>query len=228
MNSNENNFESNDMNIDKSEWYYKTKEHWENSDSTIKGVLGGNEDVHITDVKTSCELLEGLIKTNKISSLRVIDCGAGIGRVTSSVLLNYFQECDILEQDEKYIEFCKNEFKDNPKVSNIYRSSLQDFKFEKEYNVIWLQWCLENLDDYDLTNFMLKCNAGLAKNGLIIVKENVVNKGAQFINADYSRVRSDTIFLKIFQSSGLKILRHFHHPNWPKDYMKVSVFVLKF
>ncbi len=85
---------------DKCEWYDKTKQYWENSESSIKGVLGGNDQVHDSDVKTSCELLEGLISKNLITPFRVLDCGAGIGRVTTHVLQNYFEEIDIMELDE--------------------------------------------------------------------------------------------------------------------------------
>ena len=115
---------------DKSQWYDKTKQYWENSESSIKGVLGGNDQVHDSDVKTSCELIEGLIAKNIITPLRVLDCGAGIGRVTTNVLQNYFEEIDIMEQDEKFIDHCKTIFKDNKKVKNIYKSSLQDFIFK--------------------------------------------------------------------------------------------------
>ena len=52
--------------LNKDEWYSKTKEHWENCESTIKGVLGGNDQVHLIDVKASSELIEGLIFSKKI------------------------------------------------------------------------------------------------------------------------------------------------------------------
>jgi protein N-terminal methyltransferase len=213
--------------LNKEQWYSKTKEHWQHSESSIKGVLGGNDQVHNSDVKTSCELLDGLIKVHKINTKKVLDCGAGIGRVTSSVLTKYFDECDIMEQDEKFVDNCRTNFSNEPKIKDIYQSSLQDFVFSKSYNVIWIQWCLENLDDQDLANFLIKCKNNLEENGMIIIKENIVQKGSKFISMDYSKVRSDLIFKNIFEKSGLKIIRHFHHPNWPKDLLKVSVFVLK-
>ena len=89
--------------------------------------------------------------------------------MTSSVLLNYFQEIDIVEQDDKFVEHSKITFKNEPKVKNIYQSSLQNFKFEKEYNLIWIQWCVENLDDDDLLYFMIKCKKSLASDGMVIV-----------------------------------------------------------
>ena len=108
--------------LNKDEWYSKTKEHWENCESTIKGVLGGNDQVHLIDVKASSELIEGLIFSKKINTKRVLDVGAGIGRVTENVLVNYFEECDLVEQDEKYVEESRKLLGGNPRVKNIYRN----------------------------------------------------------------------------------------------------------
>jgi protein N-terminal methyltransferase len=213
-------------NLNKDEIYKKCKEFWSQSESTLNGVLNGNENVHFSDVKTSSELLQGLIKTKKLKPGCVIDCGAGIGRVTSAVLVNYFNECDLVEQDEKFISHCRKELSNFSQVKEIYQSSLQDFIFTKKYDAIWIQWCLENLDDRDLSEFIIKCKSSLNENGLVIVKENIVSKGIQFSSQDYSKVRSDLKFKELFEQTGLKIIKHFHHPNWPKDLLKVSIYVL--
>jgi protein N-terminal methyltransferase len=212
--------------IDKTDWYEKTKDHWANSESTIKGVLGGNDQVHEIDVSASKDFLDKLIKKKLIIPGSVLDCGAGIGRVTNSVLQYYFSECDILEQDEKFVAFCKEAFKNNPKVKNIYKSSLQDFIFQRKYNIIWIQWCLENLEDDDLIRFLTNCRNNLEEDGRIVIKENIIDKGVQYWAEDFSKVRSDILFKDIFLKSGLKIIKHIHHPNWPKDLLEVSIFLL--
>jgi protein N-terminal methyltransferase len=213
----------------KNKWYFKTKTHWANSESTIKGMLGGYEEVHGSDVKTSCELLEGLIKLNKIKTSSVIDCGAGIGRVTKSILVNYFKKIDIMEQDEKFVQTCRESFKDDPLIGNIYQNSLQDFKFEKTYEVIWIQWCLENLEDDDIILFMEKCKNALEKTGKVIIKENITEQenNNKFSDEDYSKMRTMKSFRRIFKKSGFKIYKQFIHPNWPDDLVSVGVFVLK-
>jgi protein N-terminal methyltransferase len=215
-----------DGEIDKGDWYEKTKEYWSNSESTINGVLGGNDYVHDIDVAESKNFITKLLEKKLIFPGSVLDCGAGIGRVTNSVLQHYFQEVDVVEQDEKFVDFCKEAFKGNKRVKNIFRSSLQDFIFQRKYNVIWIQWCLENLDDDDLVNFLKKCKNGLEDDGRIVIKENIVPKGTTFWEADYSKIRSDIIFKEIFLKSGLKIIKHLHHPNWPKELLEVSIFLL--
>jgi protein N-terminal methyltransferase len=212
--------------LDKEDWYEKTKSHWANSDTSLEGVLGGNAHVHDIDIESSKELLDKLEKKKLITTGSVLDCGAGIGRVTNSLLQYYFDSIDIVEQDEKFVEFCKEAFKNNTKVKNIYRSSLQDFIFQRKYNVIWIQWCLENLDDSDLITFLGRCRDNLEVDGRIFIKENIVDKGAICFEEDSSRVRSDIMFKDFFLKSGLKILKHMHHPNWPKDLLNVSIFLL--
>ena len=62
-------------------------------------MLGGFGHVHDPDIKTSIELLRAY--KNHISGFnRVIDMGAGIGRVTKALLIPRFKEVDILEPSE--------------------------------------------------------------------------------------------------------------------------------
>jgi len=213
--------------MSKDQRYEKTKDYWENCDNTIEDMLGGNPQVNEIDIKTSSELLEGLIKSGKLNSGRVIDCGAGIGRITNSVLQNYFSEVDLVEMNRNFVEFGKQFFRENKKVKDFYCSALQEFRFEKKYDCIWIQWCIENLEDDDLDIFLSNCHQNAEDNGLVIVKENITQQGNYYSSEDFSKVRSDISFKEIFQRNGFKIVKHFHHPNWPKDLLKVSVFVLK-
>ncbi len=168
-----------------------------------------------------------MIKSGKLNPCKVIDCGAGIGRITNSVLQFYFSEIDLVEMNSKFVEYGKKIFKDNNKIKDYYCSPLQNFKFGKIYDCIWIQWCIENIEDDDLDLFLSNCYNSLNKNGLIIIKENISSRGNFYSSEDYSKVRSDKIFKEIFERNCFTIIKHFHHPNWPKDLLKVSIFVLK-
>ncbi len=56
-------------------------------------------------------------------------------------------------------------------------SGLQDFKFSRKYDCIWVQWVLGNLTDEDLGLLLQRCKAALTPKGLIIIKENVREEG---------------------------------------------------
>ena len=238
--------ESEDMNSNNKKWYKKRKDYWKSKDASLNSVLGGFEESHLPDVKCSNELLNGLILSKQLKPGIVIDCGAGIGRVTEYVLSNFFEEIDLLEKDEKYIEKCKLKFYDNKKVKDIYMSSLESFKFKKKYDLIWVQWCLENIEDEDLDFFLNECYTHLNDEGLIIVKENLFNNDEdeieeeeeddkkkkdndleyQYSDLDYSKQRPDAFYINLFIKNKFKIKLHFLNPNWPKEMMPLCVYVL--
>ena len=159
----------------KKDWYKIREKHWASLEPNLLSVLGGFEDSQLPDVKCSCELLNGLILSKQLNPISCLDCAAGIGRVSEYVLLNYFQEIDLFERNKSFVEKCKIKFSGNNKIKNIYESSLENFEFKKKYDLIWIQWCLENLEDDDLKPFLKKCHDNLNDNGIIIVKENLYN-----------------------------------------------------
>ena len=232
----QNNINSNE----KIDWYEKRKKHWELKEATLLSVLGGWEDTHLPDIKCSNELLNGLILTNQLKPEYALDCGAGIGRVTSNVLINFFNNIDLFEKNENFVKKCEEIFKNIPKIKNIYLSSLENFNFKQKYDLIWVQWCLENLEDEDLIPFLNKCKENLNDKGKIIVKENCYydendedennnlhNKEYEYSNEDFSKQRLDSFYINLFINNGFKIINHFINPNWPKTIMPLIVYVLE-
>src|SRR3989338_8935621 len=154
--------------IDKESWYNKARRRWQHTEASNAGVLGGF-DVNEVDIAKSRQLLDYLIIKGKINTNSVIDCAAGIGRISKNLLTKYFNNVDILEQDEKFVNHCHKEFARNPIVRNIYHDSLQKFIFKHSYDVIWIQWCLEDLEDDGLFHFLQNCKKALNANGVVII-----------------------------------------------------------
>ena len=236
-----------DKEENKKDWYKKREEHWSSLEPNLKSVLGGYEDSQLPDVKCSCELLNGLILTKQLNPISCLDCAAGIGRVTEHVLSNFFKEIDLFEKNKLFIEKCKIKFSGNDKIKNIYNSSLENFEFKKKYDLIWIQWCLENLEDEDLIPFLKKCYENINDNGIIIVKENLYNINEddpeenednnknkkkennyeyKYSNLDYSKQRPDAFYINLFLECKFKIKLHFLNPNWPESLMPLCVYVL--
>ena len=224
----------------KANWYKKREVHWASKEPVLLSVLGGFEKSHLPDVKCSCELLNGLILTKQLNPGNALDLAAGIGRVTEFVLSNFFKEIDLVEKDKKFIDKCKVKFSSNEKIKKIYMESLENFKFEKKYDLIWIQWCLENLEDEDLEPFLKKCYDNLNEDGIIIVKENLYNLEGEgeeeeeeednyqfkYSELDYSKQRPDAFYINLFIKNKFKIKLHFLNPNWPEDMMPLCVYVL--
>ena len=72
------------------DWYAGSVKYWNEQATTNNGVLGGFGHVHDPDIESSIELLK--IFSDRISNFdRAIDMGAGIGRVTHSLLIPKFK-----------------------------------------------------------------------------------------------------------------------------------------
>lgn len=238
---------------EKKNWYKKREEHWASVEPNLASVLG-DEKIQLPDVKCSCELLNGLILSKQLNPISCLDCAAGIGRVTEYVLSNFFKEIDLFEKDKAFLEKCKKKFIGNDKIKNIYESSLENFQFKRKYNLIWIQWCLENLEDDDLRPFLKKCFENLNDDGIIIIKENLYNIDEneedeidekkedekkeikkeddknnyeyKYSEADYSKQRPDVFYINLFLECNFKIKLHFLNPNWPESMMPLCVYVL--
>ena len=247
--------EKKEENKEEKNWYKKREEYWASVEPNLTSVLG-NENIQLPDVKCSCELLNGLILSKQLNPKCCLDCAAGIGRVTEYVLSNFFNEIDLFEKDKVFLEKCKKKFAGNDKIKNIYESSLEKFKFEKKYDLIWIQWCLENLEDEDLLPFLKKCYENIKDDGIIIVKENLYNIDEEeeneeeeekkeknnkkneikdeknnnyeckYSEADFSKQRPDVFYINLFLKCNFKIKLHFLNPNWPESMMPLCVYVL--
>lgn len=83
-------------------WYKKGIEYWDAVEATDNGVLGGYGHVSTQDALDNTAFLEAVfgdaLEAKKTGSRRLVacDCGAGIGRVTSSFLIHQFDEVDLV------------------------------------------------------------------------------------------------------------------------------------
>ncbi|KAG8738484.1 hypothetical protein FRC10_006797 [Ceratobasidium sp. 414] len=117
--------------------------------------------------------------------VRALDVGAGIGRVTASVLLPLVDDVVLVEPAEHFISRAMQDspkwqgMSDSSKSVTFIRSPLQSFdpalaphghragrpldplSQETGFDVIWCQWCLGHLPDDDLVQFFRRSKAAL-------------------------------------------------------------------
>lgn len=215
------------MNIfNKEKIYQQSKQRWQNAQANLVGIMDGFDYVNEIDLIDSCATIKNLIIKENISTNYAIDCAAGIGRVSEQILTKYFTNIDLLEQDKKFIEFCQKNFAQNPQVKNIFCDSLQNFQFNSLYDTFWIQWGLENLDEKDSINFLIKCKNNLTKNGVIILKENISPE--EYIDIDNGIIlRSYQGFADIFVKCNLQIIEQKFIDNWPEGLLPVCTFILR-
>nr|KAG5710597.1 hypothetical protein BaRGS_013243 [Batillaria attramentaria] len=171
-----------------------------------------------------------VIGGGKTTAKRALDCGAGIGRITKRLLLPVFQTVDMVELSQKFCDAARDFIgRDADRVEYITCCGLQDFTPEPgRYDVIWCQWVLSHLRDDDLVAFFNRCKAGLAENGVIVVKENtVMGDEILFDETDSSFTRPKEHMVRLFERSGLQILRAEKQKGFPKDILAVYMYALQ-
>ncbi|KAJ2953586.1 hypothetical protein O0L34_g1190 [Tuta absoluta] len=218
------------MEVDTGICYKKSLQYWAEVPATLDGVLGGFGFISDADVEGSKLFLESLLssKTTLKTNL-VLDCGAGIGRITKYLLIPHFKEVDIVEPDEKFVNSIREYVgEEHIKIKNLYKKSLQEFQPNRKYDVIWCQWVLGYLTDEDLINFFDRCRRALAEGGVIIVKENVSSSGKlEKDEADSSVTRSLRQYINIFKASKLKRKKQCKQTNFPNGLYPVYMLALE-
>jgi protein N-terminal methyltransferase len=118
---------------------------------------------------------------------------------------------------------------DASRVERMICSSLHQFVPEQgRYDAIWCQWVLGQLMEDDLVAFFRRCKDGLTSSGLLFIKENMgSSEEPEFDEKDRSWTRSRTIWLKLINTAGLKIVKEELQPSFPKDLYEVRMFALQ-
>ncbi|KAK3819181.1 MAG: AdoMet dependent proline di-methyltransferase-domain-containing protein [Linnemannia gamsii] len=166
----------------------------------------------------------------------VLDCGAGIGRVTKQVLIKAFDHVDLVENSAIFVKQAREEYLkaelESGKVCEVRCSGLQNVEFEGtswegRFDVIWCQWVLGHLTEEDLISFFDRCKKGLKPGGMIFVKENNAKIGIVIDEEDSSMTRSDEVWKEMFAKAGLKLLRDEVQKGFPSGLFAVKMYALE-
>lgn len=221
------------------DWYRHGVGYWQEVEASVDGVLGGYGSVNDADIKGSeaflttllSELLGGGGSNRHLVSL---DCGSGIGRVTKNLLIRYFNEVDLLEPVQHFLEAARESLaregltaSDSHRATNFYCTPLQEFTPEAgRYDVIWVQWCIGHLTDDDFVSFFKRAKIGLKPGGFFILKENVARNGFVLDKDDCSVTRSDLYFKELFGRCGLHLYKTKDQRGFPKELFAVKIYAM--
>ncbi|KAK9432284.1 hypothetical protein V1505DRAFT_324032 [Lipomyces doorenjongii] len=234
---NVNKIEAPDANIS----YADAIDYWTGIPATVDGVLGGfgHTTLPKTDVKGSIAFLRRISRfypefeeSGKRLGTRGCDVGAGIGRVTRDVLSKFCSKIDLVEPVVPFANQIRIELEHKKvldKLGDVRQIGMQDFTPEPEkYWLIWCQWCLGQLKDAHLVEFLRRCKLGLQKDGLIFVKENNTSTLMdEFDNTDSSVTRADQSFRRIFNEAGLELLEAEVQQGLPQGLYPVRSYALR-
>ncbi|KAK3871035.1 hypothetical protein Pcinc_023792 [Petrolisthes cinctipes] len=211
-------------------FYEDAAAYWEKIPATVNGMLGGFSQVHTPDISSSELYIQSIFKMkNPPGHGRAADCGAGIGRITKSLLQKHFGKVDLIEQCPNFIQQAKEAFKGSKKIGEFVCQGLQHFSPPPNtYDVVWSQWVLGHLNDRDLEQFFRRMASCLKPNGVIVVKENVTSSGiVELDEVDSSVTRPLQLLLSIIEQADLKVLKNSRQPNLPKGLYEVRMLCLR-
>lgn len=208
--------------------------YWSSTEPTVNGVLGGFPQVSRIDLQGSSNFLAKLRRHSKHFKSgqklrRVVDCGAGIGRITDGLLSKIAETVDIVEPVKSFTDQIKSS-----NVGQIQNVGLETWDPKKEglgpYDLLWIQWCIGQLTDAQLVQLLKRLPAALSTGGWIVVKENLSNHHLGkdvFDETDSSVTRTDTKFRKLFEEAGLKIASTEVQRGMPQGLYPVRAYALQ-
>lgn len=206
--------------------------YWSSTPATVSGVLGGFPQVSRVDLQGSANFFAKIRRTSKHfpkdagKLKRVVDCGAGVGRITKGFLGQIAEIVDIVEPVKSFTD----EVKDEKVVGKVYNVGLEGWRPEGKYDLVWNQWCVGQLTDAQLVVYLRSLPEFLSEGGWIVVKENLSNHhlGEDVFDPDDSSVtRTDVKFRKLFEEAGLKVVSTELQKGFPKDLYPVRAYALQ-
>ncbi|CAI5760155.1 unnamed protein product [Candida verbasci] len=208
--------------------------YWSSVPASVNGVLGGfgeQTSVPKADIVGSTAFLRKLQTRMETNQPKLtIDMGAGIGRITRDLLWKVSDKVDLLEPVKPFVSQMEKELigvSNKGKLGQIYDIGMQDWIPDKQYWLIWCQWCVGQLPDDVLVEFWIKCKKALIENGTIIVKENIAPVDDIFDEIDSSVTRTDAKFRQLFEKAGLKLIASDIQKGLPKELYPVRMYCLK-
>ncbi|VEU41588.1 unnamed protein product [Pseudo-nitzschia multistriata] len=220
-------------NQDSSTWYTRAKGWYEdNCPSTIDGVLGGIGHISCKDLEGSREFLKQLKLPSRADGKASVacECGAGIGRVTKGLLLDFADRCDLVESSSRLLFSAPDHLGDSSSNKcRFFCAELQDWKpGANKYSIVWIQWALCYLTDFDIVQFLRRCSLSLVEGGWIVLKENTCEDQAFVVDMDDASItRSLEYWLDLIAKSGLQVKRLTWQNNFPDEIFPVPMIALQ-
>ena len=206
--------------------------YWSSVPASDHGVLGGYPEVSRVDLQGSANFLAKLRRSSKQyppstgKLKRVADTGAGIGRVTRGFLSSVAETVDVVEPVVKFTESLAKE----SYVGKIYNCGLEGWVPETNYDVIWNQWCVGQIRDDQLVEYLKRIAAHLNPGGWIVVKENISNHSLGedvYDETDSSVTRTHEHFKEIWDRAGLRVVSTELQKGFPKALYPVRSYALQ-
>jgi protein N-terminal methyltransferase len=218
-------------------------DYWAGTEASVNGMLGGYPQVSRIDLQQSANFLAKLRRASSTHPpsqrmKRIVDCGAGIGRITLGLLSKVSEVVDIVEPVEKFTREISEgdsfkEIRDQGGVGKIWNIGLEAWNPKPEeqmYDIIWIQWCVGQCTDTQVHDLLVRVQPCVTEGGWIIVKENLSNDplGVDIYDeTDSSVTRTDEKLRELFEGAKLKLVNTELQRGFPKGLYPVRMYALQ-
>lgn len=218
-------------------------DYWASTEASVNGMLGGYPQVSRIDLQQSANFLTKLRRSSPTHPpsqklKRVVDCGAGIGRITLGLLSKVTEVVDIVEPVGKFTREISEgesfrEIREAGGVGRIWNVGLEAWAPKPEdqmYDIIWIQWCIGQCTNAQVTDLLTRIQPCVVKGGWIVVKENLSNDPSNqdiYDEVDSSVTRTDVNLRGLFESANLRIVSTELQRGFPKSLYPVRMYALQ-
>lgn len=245
-NTNHHTFPTSDKAADTSISQLQAVSYWSSVSADNDGMLGGFPQISKIDLQGSRNFIAKLRRTQGPQAeqnpqsrrlKRAVDCGAGIGRVAAGVLCPVADVVDIVEPVEKFTQEISSgaEFaalRAERRIGDVLTLGLESWDPPQDgrYDLMWHQWCLCQLRDEQVVDYLRKCRAGLAKGGWVIAKENMSTDTSGediYDERDSSVTRTDGKFRALFDRADFRIVATELQKGYPRSLFPLRTYALQ-
>jgi protein N-terminal methyltransferase len=210
-------------------FYSIGRRYWSTEATSLDGMLGDLNWTHTPDINFSRKVLERYIP--QITPGLCADVGCGIGRISITLLSNYFQRIDLVDPIPKFLTKAESDLASSGVVVRKFACGAQDWVIEDRYDCFWVQWVLMFLTDTDCIALLTRCRDHLTESGIVVVKENTVisniRSHALWCPLDHSISRTLPHQRELFVKAGFRVDLAQEQPEWSDDLIPLYCFVLR-
>ncbi|EZG79805.1 methyltransferase domain protein [Gregarina niphandrodes] len=203
--------------------------YWEGQPHDEKGMMGGFEYLSPRDEANSRRMIEAYLLRGRKYFEYVAELGAGIGRVTTRVLLPYSEHIDVFEPVAANREVALKTLPHDR--CTFYPDTLQQWTPRREsYDLIWIQFSLIYTSDDECLALLKRAQRAVqGRRGYVVIKDNMPLGNAKPVqdSTDGSVVRSTDHLLRLSTAAGLKLIRNHRQDHWPIALYPVSALILQ-
>ncbi len=156
--------------------------------------------------------------------------GAGIGRVSQGLLVNFFHKVSLLESNPDFLDKAKTSIDPN-RLSQVYPIRIGDeFQTDERFDLVWIQWVIIYSSDAELIGFLRTAAKALSPGGMIGLKDNILASAGDavlFDEEDHSVCRTAKHLERLFEEAGLVLVEKALQKRMPPGLFPVWMYMLR-